>query len=67
MLDNSLPNMKIRPIANYQLPIANYFGASGNYSTTVESALQIAPFLTNKANFNGKNSKKPIFLDTFCP
>jgi len=50
MLDNSLPNMKIQPITNYQLPITSYHLASGT-STLVESALQIHPFLTNKANF----------------
>jgi len=44
MLDNSLHNMKIRPTTNYH-------GASGTVSTLVESALQIHPFLTNKANF----------------
>jgi len=51
MLDNSLPNMMIRPKTSYHLPITNYFGASDTISTLVESALQIHPFLTNKANF----------------
>ena len=50
MLDNSLPNMKIRPTTIYLLPITSYHLAFG-ISTLVESALQINPFLTNKANF----------------
>ena len=43
--------MMIRPTTNYRLPITNYHGAFGTISTTVERALQIHPFLTNKANF----------------
>ena len=50
MLDNSLPNMKIRPTTIYLLPITSYHLAFG-ISTLVESALQINHFLTNKANF----------------
>ena len=50
MLDNSLPNMKIRPTNNYQLLITSYHRTFG-ISTLVERALQIHPFLTNKANF----------------
>jgi len=43
--------MKIRPTTNYRLPITNFHGAYGTISTLVVSALQIHPFLTNKANF----------------
>jgi len=43
--------MKIQSINIYQLPITNYRSASGTISTTVENSLQIASFLTNKANF----------------
>ena len=57
MPDNSLPNMKIRPTTNYQLPITNYHGASGmlyncrDIFTHVVSALQIHLFMQNKAKF----------------
>jgi len=43
--------MKIQSTTIYRLPITNYHCASGTTSTLVESALQISPFLTNKANF----------------
>jgi len=43
--------MKIQSISICRLPITNYHAAYGIISTLVESALQIHPFLTNKANF----------------
>jgi len=43
--------MMIQSTTIYHLPITNDHCASGTISTTVESALQIRPFLTNKANF----------------
>ena len=49
--DNSLPNMKIRSITSYHLPVTNYHGASGTISTLVERALQIRPFMQNEPNF----------------
>jgi len=50
-MDNSFPNMKIRSITSYNLPITNYHASYGTISTFVERALQISPFLTNKPNF----------------
>ena len=59
-MDNSLRNMMIQLITNYQLPITNYH-SSFVISTLVENPLQISPFLTNKANFR----KSQMNVNTF--
>jgi len=62
MPDNSLPNMMIQSKTIYRLPITNYHGAPGSISTLVERTLQIAPFLTNKANFRKSQMNVTCFL-----
>ena len=48
--DNSLPNMMIQSTTNNHLSFISNHCALGIF-TTVESALQIRPFMQNKANF----------------
>jgi len=48
--DNSLPNMMIQSTTNNHLSFISNHCALGIF-TTVESALQIDPFMQNKANF----------------